>query len=507
MVILLSPPSPHDVPLGWQEPQIWLKPADVHSLDAAHEAIDFANAYGGNLDRSQEITLETCMGETVDGLWAASTFGDAESRQNGKGDSIQWRELYGATQLHERIAHTAHEVPTAKQAFMRMEGLINANPDLRRLVRPGGIKYGNGDWGIEFKTGAFIIYRTRTGTGLRGFDEIDLLVIDEAQHAQEEHLAASAPTQSISRNPQTYFAGSAGLSSSVVWWRLRMQAIRQEVGPFGWCEHTAEQVFIDERGQLVSIAPDPSNETAWAMANAAYGTRIGGGGQGSRRFFLSQLAKMGEEKFAREHLGVWDPLPSQSGPPAKFDAGKWADTATRQLVKVEPGACTLAYDVHNGWCSVSISNGSLSASHGEVIEHRKGTGWLPARLVELEQKWKPTAIGLDGGNGEAVAVLGQVREVFDDAGLDTEKLKPLTLGQYKAACGDVFDAVANGRASRPRVEPDQLQSAGEVAAERRIGESWVWDRKCSVPLSPLISWTIARSLLSERPAVEEFFAY
>jgi hypothetical protein len=83
----------------------------------------------------------------------------------------------------------------------------------------------------------------------------------------------------------------------------------------------------------------------------------------------------------------------------------------------------------------------------------------------------------------------------------------LTLGQYKAACGDVFDAVANGRASRPRVEPDQLQSAGEVAAERRIGESWVWDRKCSVPLSPLISWTIARSLLSERPAVEEFFAY
>jgi len=313
-------PSPHDVPLGWQEPQIWLKPAGVHSLDAAREAVDFANGYGGCLDPSQEITLETCMGETAEGLWAAATFGDAESRQNGKGDSIQWRELYGATQMHERIAHTAHEVPTAKQAFMRMEGLIDAHPDLRRLVRPGGIKYGNGDWGIEFKTGAFIIYRTRTGTGLRGFDEIDLLVIDEAQHAQEEHLAASAPTQAVSKNPQLYFAGSAGLSSSVVWWRLRMQAIRGEVGSFGWCEHTAEVVSFDDKGRLVSVPPDPSDETAWAMANAAYGTRIGGGGSGSRRFFESRLSTMGPEKFAREHLGVWDPLPSTEGPAPKLDA-------------------------------------------------------------------------------------------------------------------------------------------------------------------------------------------
>ena len=164
-------------------------------------------------------------------------------------------------------------------------------------------------------------------------------------------------------------------------------------------------------------------------------------------------------------------------------------------VTFAPGACTLAYDVHNGWCSVSIANGTLAASHGEVIEHRKGTGWLPARLVELERNWSPTAVGLDGGCGEAVAVLGQVREAFEDAGLDTEKLTPLTSAAYKAACGDVADAVENGRATRPRVEPDQLRTAGEVAAERRIGDAFVFDRKCATPLSPLISWTVARSLL------------
>ena len=118
------PQSQHDVPLGWQEPQLWRIADDVHSLDAAREAIDLGNAYGGSLDRSQEITLETCMGETREGLWAAATFGDAEPRQNGKGDSIQWRELYGATQRAERIAHNAHETGTALQAFQRMEWLL-----------------------------------------------------------------------------------------------------------------------------------------------------------------------------------------------------------------------------------------------------------------------------------------------------------------------------------------------------------------------------------------------
>jgi len=52
-----------------------------------------------------------------------------------------------------------------------------------------------------------------------------------------------------------------------------------------------------------------------------------------------------------------------------------------------------------------------------------------------------------------------------------------------------------------------LASAGEVAAERRIGESFVWCRKsATVPLSPLIAWTIGRSLLSTPPA-PEFFVY
>ena len=76
----------------------------------------------------------------------------------------------------------------------------------------------------------------------------------------------------------------------------------------------------------------------------------------------------------------------------------------------------------------------------------------------------------------------------------------------RLSCQAIVSAVDHGTARRPYVDPDQLQTAGEKAAERRIGDSFVFDRSCPVPLSPLISWTVARSLLSEKPK-EDFFAY
>jgi hypothetical protein len=495
----LLPQLQHDVPLGLQEPQLWLMPAAAHSLDVAREAIDLANAYGGTLDRAQEVALETCMATTESGHWAAATFGNAVPRQNGKGDSIQWRELYGATQLNERIAHTAHETPTAIQAFQRMEALIQGHADLRRLVKR--LRYANGEQAIEFKSGAFIIYRTRTGSGLRGWDEIDLLVVDEAQHAQEEHLAAIAPTQTVAANPQTYFAGSAGFSHSVVWWRMRLDAIKGVAGPFGWVEHTSERLRIDERGRLVSEAPDPTDEVAWVESNPAYGYRIGGGGEGSRRYLDGELRKLGPDLFLRERLGVWDAMPTTDGPEPKIPADAWQATATTVPHDVAPGACVFAFDVHDGWSSICVAAGTLSASYVEVVAHQSGDGWLPRRLVELTEKWKPIAIGLDGGNGPAVAVLGVVREQFEAAGLDPDLVKPLTSAQYKAACGSFLHAVTDRSLSRPVVAPDQLDNAAVIAPERRIGDAFVWDRRtATAPLSPLVAATVACSLLGDKAA-------
>jgi hypothetical protein len=429
------------------------------------------------LDDWQAWCLEQALSEQSDGQWSAFEVGVLVSRQCGKGSILEARQLAGLALLKERLqVHTAHEFKTCFEHFLRMVQLCEACPDVdRQIVR---IRRGAGEQAIEMRSGARLRFLARSGGSGRGMSG-DAVYLDEAFALTQPMLGALLPTLSARPNPQVWYTSSAPLSTSVPLHNVRERAIAGG-GP---------RLFFAEWSVPEGTAVDDVD--AWYQAVPALGIRI------SEEAVQAELDAMrgSEGEFARERLGIPDPLPSADGPPAKLNADRWKATETATPVTFTPNACTLAYDVHNGWCSVSIANGTLAASHGEVIEHRKGTGWLPARLVELERSWSPTAIGLDGGCGEAVAVLGQVREAFEDAGLDTEKLTPLTSAAYKAACGDVADAVENGRATRPRVEPDQLRTAGEVAAERRIGDAFVFDRKCATPLSPLISWTVARSLL------------
>jgi hypothetical protein len=486
--------------LGTQEPSLLLRAADEATLDAGIEATDLAQAYGVRLDLAQRIALEVGMALTAEGKWAAQTVGHAVPRQNGKGDVIQWRELYGAVVLNERIAHTAHEVGTAKEAFKRMEGFIQSHPDLRALVAK--ITYGNGDWAITFKSQSFIIYRTRTNGGLRGYDEIDLLIVDEAQHCRDEHLAAITPTQAVSANPQTWFAGSPGLSSSDVWWRMRLQAIRGEQGPWAWIEHTSERCMWDERrGRVVSAAPAAEDEHGWALSNPAYGFRIGGGGAGSRRYFMSQLIKLGEPLFLREHCGVWDPMAGDEGVDPKLPQDEWERCTTLQPPPQEVGAVVFGVDVHDGWGAVVAATGRKQSSFVEVVEYDKGDGWIPARIVKAVADWEPIAVVFDGTNGESLAVLGATREALEEAGLDPDVIRVAGSREAKQACADFLHAVTNETVKRPKLEHDQLFEAGRIAPARVVGDAWVWDRVLAPrSIAALAAATWARSGLGDGEA-------
>jgi hypothetical protein len=465
--------------IGSQVPRVEHVPPAKKS--AAGDVVEMARIAGMELDPWQVRVLEGALGEDERGRWAAFEAALVVPRQAGKSALLEALVLTALFVWQERtVIFSAHLFSTAAETFQRLRALIEGSEFADEVAK---VYTANGKEAIILKNGCRVKFMARSRGGGRGFSG-DRIIFDEAFDLDPKSLGAMVPTLAArsmrgDSNPQIWYASSAPHSDSVVLHGIRSRALAGGAGRLFYAEWSAEDGTADD------------DVDAWYQANPALGIRI------SEEFVRDEMQALSHSpgEFARERLGIPDPLPSQSGPPAKLDAGQWKDSATRTPVTFVPGACTLAYDVHNGWCSVSISNGTLGASHGEVIEHRKGTGWLPARLVELDQRWQPSAIGLDGGNGEAVAVLGQVREAFDEAKLDPEKLKPLTLGQYKAACGDVVDAITNGRATRPMVEPDQLRSAGEVAAERRIGESWVWDRKCPTPLSPLISWTIARSLL------------
>jgi hypothetical protein len=173
-------------------------------------------------------------------------------RQNGKGDSVEVVELWGLTQRSERILHTIHDaVLLATETQSRMISLLEGHPDLRRLISRAW--KGTGQQMIELRNGGIVWYRTRTGGGARGVDEVDRVVVDEAQHAELEHLAAITPTQAVSANPQLNALGTGGLEGkSGWWWSLRKQTKRDVPDRFGYVGFSSQPWEIDDAGRVTT---------------------------------------------------------------------------------------------------------------------------------------------------------------------------------------------------------------------------------------------------------------
>lgn len=434
------------------------------------------------------------MAETADGKWAASTTGREMPRQNGKGDEVEVVELWGLVHRAEAILHTIHDaVVLASETQQRMSAVLD-HPDLRRRVKRTW--RGTGQQMIEMRNGGIIWYRTRTGGGGRGVADIDRLVIDEAQHATEEHLAAVAPTLLANANPQLNVMGTSGLHGrSSWWWRIRKRALSAEPGAFGYVGHTAEVVSLDVEGNVEQQPVDVTDRQLWWASNPVLHS---GRGQGVE-YFAEQLLRLGPESFAREHLCVWDPEPGADRGTVKMDPQKWALTATSELIDVAPGAITIGFDVARGgeWSSIGIASGSISDPYVEVVDHRLGVGWLPARLVELVERWQPTAVGCNGA-GATPAQVGPVLVALTDAG-QTTSIEQLSTSSFKAACGGFYADVVEGRLRRPAGQTP-LDAAAANATERVLGDAWAWDLRTSeAPISPLVAVTVARSLLGSTP--------
>jgi len=439
--------SPPPVLLGSQVPQlIHLPVADSH--DEATAAIALAEAVGMTLDESQRFTLTAALGTRSDHTWAAFEVCDIEPRQNGKGDTIQARELAGLFLFDEDlIIHTAHEFATANEAFLRMVAVVQSNDELNAKVQR--IRFANGEQGIELKSGQRLKYRARTGGAGRGFAGASLVVYDEAYALMAEHVAASLPTLSTHPNPQVWFASSAGLSHSSALWALRKRALAGNAGRLAYCEHTAEDVSLDSEGRVVSRPIDPNDDRLVAMANPAYGVRI------SPDYIDAERRAMEPEKFARERLGVWDPLDGDELVDPKIPAAAWSATLidAKDAPEMVSGL-TIGFDVARDgeWSSIAVGMGSLAEPYVELIEHRNGTAWLPARLVELVQKWSPIAVGCNGA-GPAGAQVGPVLAAFAEAGIDADLLRQLNSREYQQACGGFYTSVTEvpDGALRPRL--------------------------------------------------------
>ena len=459
-------------------PALLVHPRDAVSLDEANEAIEQWEFYSGkHLDPAQRLSVQMMMAENKVGRWAARTTGRAMPRQNGKGDEIEVVEAWGLLQRGEAIVHTAHEIPTSVSAHQRLAGLFDSHRDLRRKVRK--VASSNSYRGIEMHNDGVIVYRTRTAGGGRGLDDISRLVIDEAQHANPEQLASSTPILAANPNPQLNFLGTGAISSrSDWWWTLRKRAVEGDSNGFAWLEHSAERLELNRDGRVVQLPVDAKDEANWHAANPALGL-----GRIEREYLAEQLKVLGPELFGREHLCVWDPY--HDGEDSLVAYRDWIDLADEESRVKAQLSYGIAGSADGKWFTIgSAGRRPDSNLHVDVVERRRGTGWVLDRAVDIwSRRRQPFRVDPSGPEG---AFVRELRE----RGVEVIEVESR---DYQQACAEFLAGVNDCRIRH--LGQEALTSAVVAASRRDVGKEggWVWAWPAGVDGSACKAATLALS--------------
>ncbi|NKG21098.1 hypothetical protein [Paeniglutamicibacter terrestris] len=312
---------------GNQVPRFNTAPSPAgFNIDDGQDAVFYASKFGLIADPWQETTCEAWMRRCKDGRWCAPTWVVTVPRQNGKNGALEIVELYGMAELGLKFLHTAHEVKTARKAFVRLKYFFGdkpneANPrfpELNAMVRE--VRSTNGQEAIVLHNGGQIEFVARSKGSARGFT-VDVLVLDEAQELQDEQLEALLPTISAapSGNPVTIYMGTPpdaaelekGIGEPFV--RVRKNAI-EGIGAVAWVEFSARAYVEDMTDiELEAFVRMPKHH---ADANPAYNIRI------LPSTIDGELVQFSARSFARERLNMW---PRANGKPTIFPPGRWSD--------------------------------------------------------------------------------------------------------------------------------------------------------------------------------------
>lgn len=474
---------------GSQTPRVAEFPDYVST--AADEFVDLAAAAGLGLDPWQRYVLRHGLGESSQGRWAAFICSCWVPRQNGKGGIIEALELGWLFLTGERLVlHSAHEYKTAQEAFLRIRGLIQGCPDLDRQVA----RYwqANGEQGIELRSGQRLRFVARSRTSGRGFSG-NKNVLDEAQELTAEQMAALMPTMSAMPNPQVWLFGTPPTNPAAWVYGLRRdgEAGAPRMAHFDW----GVDLDLSNPADVARI----SDRRLWRAANPAEGIRI------EEDFLESEYRLLGPEKFAMEHLGLW--LPPAADEARLLDPARWAELADPASQAGDDLAIAVETTLDRTWSSIGLySPRPDGLGHIEVIDHRPGTDWVVARVVELRDRYRPVGIGLDvrgpaGALEEDLRAAGIV-EPDDPEHPERGQLAVPTATDTAQACGQLVDAVRQGT-DRHR-DQVQLNAAVGAVKTRSLGGSLAWARQSGVVDSPATAITLARWVyITRAPLVAE----
>ena len=441
------------------------------------DALRLSELAGLELDPWQQDTVIDAMG-VRNGIWSAFEVGIEASRRNGKSKIGEVRCLAGLYLLREtRIVWSAHRGDTAMEAFGRMLTLIEAHPSFKRELAYRGVKTGNGKESIKLRSGATMVFKTRISGGGRGLDG-DFVVIDEVQDAQEDHLASLLPTMAARRNPQVWYMGSAGGPDSYVQGSLVHRARNTD-------PDASERRRFTYFAWSASEDDDPSQVETWAKGNPGLGKRL----QVETMAGLYRAMKFMPEKFAREHLGIGD-YPRPAGEDWVIPQSVWKKMTDEESQPSGPVLFAADAKPDQSWASISIAGLRRDgATHLEVVDHARGTLWIPTRLAQVMSDHEhvgPVVIDPKGPLGHLIPdiqALGIEVHLLDAGDV-------ASASEWLISIAAEHDATENVDDWRPRIlhrGQIPLTAALASATTRKLADRIALSRRGPSDISPVMS--------------------
>lgn len=352
------------------------------------------------------------------------------------------------------VIWTAHRLRTAEETFGKMQVFAK-----RSRIKPHILKLvlGSGEEEIRFRNGSRILFGARERGFGRGFDEVDVLIYDEAQILGESALDDMVPATNQSRQDTgalLLFMGTPPKPTDPgeVFSRMRSEALSGEDSDTGWVEFGAHPDFVPTP---LPGALTPADWAQVAKANPSFPVET------PRESILRMRKKLGPDSFLREGLGIWDPAPVEGA----FPVGKWAAAADRGSMIV--GRPALAVTMSPDGLIVSLAGAGKRADgrmHVEIIEHGTSGTWFTDKVIEVARR-QGSEVTLHPGHAA-----GSMFQTFQDAGL---RLNLINGTDYKAGCVAFADDVVNGRLKYLPPQPE-LDAAAARASRKTSGETWRW---------------------------------
>lgn len=413
--------------------------------------------------------LNRCiLAKAADGSYAADTVVLSIPRQVGKTYDV------GGLVFADSIINpdtttvwTAHRFTVARETFNALKAVATSER-LSPHIDPDEITTAAGNECIPFRNGSRILFKARERGAIRGFSKVRRLILDEAQILTEAAMSDLAPTQNQAVNPQIILMGTPPKPTDPgeVFANLRMEAL----------EGMSEDVLYVELS-----APDGcdlDDIEAWRIANPSLGTRTPV--KAIRR--LRRLLPS-DDDFAREALGIW----GASAGTAVITADEWFALEDRQSKAGPHKAWGLDVTPDQKHAAIGVgSDRPDGMRHVELVEHRSGTAWAPARMAELKAKWGGD-VALD-----PASPAGSLLSDLIAAGVDPVLVSGREMTQ---ACGEFYTAATDSKLLRHIGQP-KLNVAVDAGRKRTVQDAWAWHRRDSTSdISPLVAVTLASHLL------------